>query len=100
MISARRLNFLLLITAFFYFVTCPSIHTFGEEVKHDLEPKVEVEKLEKKTKKGLGIYFSQLSQNIHTNFFHHTLIKPDFLICSASCFTSHLSILAAIRLIL
>ena len=100
MISIRTLNFLLLITAFFYFVTCPTVHTFDEYIRHDLLPKIEVEKLQGKTKKGLDLNFSELSQNIHSNLFHHVRTPQKLIIFSSSHFTLNLAILSAIRLIL
>ena len=100
MISIRTLNFLLLITAFFYFVTCPTVHTFGEDIKHDLLPKIEVEELQKKTKKGLDLNFSKLSQNSHSNVFHHTTNVQEFSMYSSQCFIPNLSILSTIKLIL
>ena len=99
--SLRTLNFLLLITAFFYFVTCPTVHTFGENIKHDLLLEVEVEKLQKKTKQGLDLNFSKLSENSYSNFLHHTenIIK-EFSIHLSQCFIPNLPILSTIKLIL
>jgi hypothetical protein len=100
MISLKTLNSLLFVTAFFYFVSCPTVHTYGEDSKHDFLPKIEAEKLEKKTKNGLDLNSHKLSQNSHANLFHHTRNVKEFSIYSSPCFTSHLSILSTIRLIL
>ena len=100
MISIRALNFLLLATAFFYFVTCPTVHIFGETIKHDLLPKIEAEKLKEKTEKKLDLNFFKLSPTSHSNLFHHTTNVQEFTIHSSQYFIPNLSILSTIRLIL
>jgi len=100
MISVRTLNFLLLITAFFYLVTCPTVHTFNEDITHDLLFKIEAEKLQKNTKEGLDLNFSKLSQTSHSNFFHHTRNVQKFSIYLSHCSIPNLTILSTIKLIL
>jgi hypothetical protein len=100
MTSIRALNRLLFVTAFFYFVTCPTVHSFGENIKHDLLPKIEAEKLQEKTKKRLDLNFPELSQNSHSNLFHHVRTAQELILFSSSHFTLNLTILSTIRLIL
>lgn len=100
MILIRILHFSLLIIAFFYFVACPTVHAFGEDIKHDLLPEIELKKLEKKTAKELGENFFKLSQNSHFNFFHHVRNVQELLLFFSSRFTLNLAILSTIRLIL
>ena len=100
MVLARRLNFLLLTTAFFYFVTCPTVHIFGENIKHDLLPKIEEELQGGKIKKELDLNLLKLSPTSHSNLFHHTRNIEEYSIYSSQCFIPNLSILSTIKLIL
>ena len=81
-------------------MTCPTVHTFNEDIKHDLLPKIEVENLQEKTKKGLDLNFSKLSLTSYSNLFHHTGNVKEFSINLSQCFIPNLPILSTIKLIL
>ena len=100
MISIRALNLLLLATAFFYFVTCPTVHIFSENTKHDLLPKIEEELQGGKIKKELDLNLFKLSPTSHSNLFHHTMNIEEYSIYSSQWFIPNLSILSTIRLIM
>ena len=100
MILARILSFLLLVMAVFSFLMCPTVHTFGEDIKHDLLPKINTEELKEKTERKLNLNFCKLSPTNHSNLLHHTINLQEFIIHSSQYFIPHLSIMETIKLIL
>ena len=79
-ISIRTSVTLLLVTAFYHFATCPTVHMFGEDIKHDLLPKIEADELQKETAKEVGLSFFKLSPTSHSNPFHHTRNTEEYSI--------------------
>ena len=96
----RTFHYLLLVTALFYFLTCPTVHKYGEDVQHDLLPKIEVEELKTKTKKGLDLNFVKLSQDSYSKLFHYRENAKEFLIDLSQRFIPNLPILSTTRLIM
>ena len=100
MISVKILNRLLLVITFFFFVTCPTVHTLGEDVRHDIAVQIEVEELQKETEKGVDLSFFKLFPTSHPNLFHHTTNVQEYEIYSSQYFMPKSSILSTIKLIL
>ena len=98
MFSMNTLFFLLFVTAIFYFLSCPTVHSFGENIKHDVVLKIE--EAEKKTKKISDLNYSKVSQKNFSNLLHPTKKIKKYSIPLIQLFTLNLSILSTIRLIL
>jgi hypothetical protein len=79
---------------------CPAVHNLGDNIKHDLIPKVGAEKLQKDFKKGFNVTFSKLSNNTQPGFFTQSRTAQEISNLSSSHFTLSLSTLSTIRLIL
>jgi hypothetical protein len=79
---------------------CPTVHAFGEDIKHDLLPKTEAKKLQKETGRKVDLSFFKLSPTSHPNLFHHTTNVQEYAIYSSQYFIPNLSILSIIKLIL
>jgi hypothetical protein len=79
---------------------CPAVHNLGDNIKHDLFPKVGAEKLKKDFKKGINVTFSKLSNNTQPGFFTQSRTAQELSTLSSSYLKLNPSILSTTRLIL
>ena len=98
--NLNKLFYSILIGAFIYLVMCPAVHNLGDNIKHDLFPKVEAEKLQNDFKKGFNVTFSKLSNNTQPGFFTQSRTAQELSNLTSSHFNLNLSTLSTTRLIL
>ena len=98
--NLNKIFYNILIAAFIYLVICPAVHNLGDNIKHDLCPKVGAEKLKKDFKKGFNVTFSKLSNITQPGFFIQSWTEQKLSNLSSFHFTLSLSTLSTIRLIL
>ena len=92
--------YVLFIVAFIFLTMCPTVHEFGENVRHDVVLKGAAKIIQKVLQKGANTTPSPAFHNIYTDFRFQSGTAQGFLYSLASHSSLNLIILSSVQLIL
>lgn len=96
----RAIQYILFIVAFTCLLMCPAVHSFGDNVRHDVVLKGAAKTIQKHIPKGGPATTAPLSCTLHTAFCLPSVTAQKLFIFPSSHADLNLSILSSVRLIL